>query len=134
MVMPINTNEDRAEWNRENAVAPPPDPSSHLEPSARLSALESVCERLWPFVRYFALAGGHPDAISAVADLAILLGKCDAAGGGAGPAAEAAMKARDETLDAVAEWFRASRHWRKMLPESREAFVKDIQGLKGSGS
>lgn len=32
--------------------------------------LRDICRRLWPFVRYFALAGAHPDAIAAVADLA----------------------------------------------------------------
>lgn len=96
---------------------------------ARLAAFESVGARLWPFVRYFALAGGHPDAIAAVADLALLLGKDEH-----GPAAatEAAMKARCETIDGVADWFQRSNYYRLMVPSSRDKFILDLKALKES--
>lgn len=83
-----------------NIVAPPPDATpANTADAARLRAFEDVGSALWPFVRYFALAGGHPSAIAAVVALGKLLGHTDAS---QSTMMEIAERVRAETLNEVA--------------------------------
>lgn len=66
----------------------------------RLKEFQAVGEKLWPFVRYFALGGANPDAIDAVVELAKLLGK-PADGENA---LAAAKYVRQEATKQVADW------------------------------
>ena len=66
----------------------------------RLAQFEEVAEQLWPFVRYFILAGAHPDAIAAVVRLGQLLGHTEAS---QSTLFEIGDKVRRETLSQVAD-------------------------------
>lgn len=92
--------------------------------SQRLEQWRDVGERLWPFVRFFALCGGDIRAIDAVSDLATLLGKTP----------ETHLERADtsvavkQTIETVAEHF--EKHWfRKMLRRDAEAFLKELREL-----
>jgi hypothetical protein len=71
---------------------------------SRLAEFEAVGNRLWPFVRYFAMAGACTDAVDAVVELGRLLGK-DADGEAE---ADRAEEVRDMTIDHVANWLESS--------------------------
>lgn len=71
---------------------------------SRLAEFEAVGNRLWPFVRHFAMAGACTDAVDAVVELGRLLGKdadCEAE-------ADWAEEIRDMTVDYVANWLESS--------------------------
>lgn len=70
----------------------------------RLAEFEAVGNRLWPYVRYFAMAGACTDAVDAVVALGRLLGK-DADGEAE---ADRAEEVRDLTIDHVANWLESS--------------------------
>ncbi len=72
----------------------------------RLVAFSGVAERLWPYVRYFAMAGANPDAISAVVALGKLLGKPTDAD--SDTALAAAEFVRGETVKSVTDWLGTS--------------------------
>lgn len=65
----------------------------------RLQSFEKVAEALWPFVRYFIIAGACPEAINCVVDLGRLLGHTEAS---KSTIAEIGERVRAETLDDVA--------------------------------
>lgn len=65
----------------------------------RLQSFEKVAEALWPFVRYFIIAGACPEAINCVVDLGRLLGHTEAS---KSTIAEIGERVRAETLDEVA--------------------------------
>ena len=88
----------------EGAIAAQDESSSPAGRADRLAQLEAVCERIWPYVRYFAMAGACPDAIDTVATLGQLLGKQT----DGSLSFEAAEQVRDETVEAVAAWFTSS--------------------------
>ncbi len=71
-----------------------------IDAASRLAEFESVCADLWPFVRYFALAGAHPDAITAVVRLGRLLGHTDAS---KATQMEIADNVRRQTVDEIAD-------------------------------
>lgn len=97
-----------------------------------------VCERLWPYVRYFGLFGGELAAVQAVADLAVLLGRStahdvanDAAGRGGAvvDVADIADRSRAAAIEEVADWLESSRWIKRVSPDARDKFVRELREL-----
>lgn len=103
------TTSDREPFSMQSPPANPdaavcqPAPSNTLQQLAdvqeKLAAYRDVCQRLWPFVRYFIIAGACPEAISCVVDLGRLLGHTEAS---KSTIAEIGERVRAETLNEVA--------------------------------
>ena len=90
----------------------------------RLQSFEKVAEALWPFVRYFIIAGACPEAINCVVDLGRLLGHTEAS---KSTIAEIGERVRAETLDEVAvrlESLLRGKVLSKHLPEVTDAVRK----------
>lgn len=105
--------------------SPPPDALQQLtDVQAKLAAYRDVCQRLWPFVRYFIIAGACPEAINCVVDLGRLLGHTEAS---KSTIAEIGERVRAETLDEVAaqlETLLRGKVLSKYLPEVLDAVRK----------
>lgn len=90
----------------------------------QLEQWRDVGNRLWPFVRFFALCGGDIRAIEAVSDLAGLLGiKSESHL----ERVDTANAVRD-TVQAVREHFE-TRWFRKMLRKDAESYLKELEEL-----
>lgn len=96
--------------------------------SQRLAEFESVCRRLWPFVRYFGLFGGDSAAIEAAADLGRLLGF-------AGQPADIdtlTRRAKVQAFEELACWLEHSPWLKRMAPDARKPFVDAVRELSTS--
>jgi hypothetical protein len=95
--------------------------------------LQSLCRRLWRYVRYFGLCGADPEAVEAVVRMGELLGMV------AGPSPTvtletvdaAAHLARREALDQAKSWLENHRFMgRQILKQHAAALVEEFKGLK----
>lgn len=81
--------------------------------------------RLYPYVRYFGLFGADLPAIEAVADLARLLGEDTQSA----VSQRAASDAAANTVEFIANWMIESNWIKRMSPDKREQFLKELRGL-----
>lgn len=92
---------------------------------SELAQWQDVGRRLFEYCRWWGLMGAEIKATLAVVDLAKLLGKDMQA-----EAVEnAAVESSAATVEMIADWMVESNWIRRMSPDKREQFLKELRGL-----
>jgi hypothetical protein len=104
------------------------DAEQQQQQQQRLRDLESVCQRLWPFVRHFGLCGADPRAVEAVADMARLLGHGEQS---LALAENSAAQARLLAINECIQWLEAHRFMgRKILRADAATLIQEMRQLR----
>lgn len=91
----------------------------------QLEQWRSLGNQLWPYCRFWGLFGAELPAVLAATELARLLGHDTSQA----IAAQAASDATVDTVERIATWMTESGWIRRMAPDAREKFLKELRGL-----